>query len=297
MKEIIEQLLPLWGIESGHVSQIYSSAWEIDHSYVVKIYHDQEQLERNIRLLSILQHCDIPVAEILCTKAGETYVTHQNAFFLLSKKLPGSSVTDLKDKTMAWKMGCAIARLHTAFLQCEQEIAFWNNSFLDEMKGWVRENLNSNDWQLISEAEYLAAVSKLELLYDSLPRQLIHRDVHFENFLFLDGDFSGYIDFDLSQKNIRVFDICYFLTGLLAEETAEPFTKTEWLALTRAVTDGYESVTGLSEAERSAIPCVMQCIEILFAAYFIGSGEIHYANGARDIFHFVQDCEEALTIL
>ncbi len=120
MKEIIEQLLPLWGIESGHVSQIYSSAWEIDHSCVVKIYHDQQQLERNIRLLSILQHCDIPVAEILCTKAGETYVTHQNAFFLLSKKLPGSSVTDLKDKTMAWKMGCAIARLHTAFLRCEQ---------------------------------------------------------------------------------------------------------------------------------------------------------------------------------
>jgi len=97
MKEIIEQLLPLWGIESGHVSQIYSSAWEIDHSCVVKIYHDQQQLERNIRLLSILQHCDIPVAEILCTKAGETYVTHQNAFFLLSKKLPGNSVTDLKE--------------------------------------------------------------------------------------------------------------------------------------------------------------------------------------------------------
>ena len=34
-----------------------------------------------------------------------------------------------------------------------------------------------------------------------LPVQLIHRDVHFGNFLFDEGKFSGYIDFDLSQRN------------------------------------------------------------------------------------------------
>ena len=29
-------------------------------------------------------------------------------------------------------------------------------------------------------------------------------------FLFYNNKFSGYIDFDLSQINIRIFDICYF---------------------------------------------------------------------------------------
>ena len=48
--------------------------------------------------------------------------------------------------------------------------------------------------------------------------------MHFGNFLFQEGSFSGYIDFDLSQKNIRIFDLCYFLAGLLAEEPWEEYT-------------------------------------------------------------------------
>ena len=250
MKETIRQLLPLWGITDGRL-----------------------------------------------TEDGGTYVSHQNAFFLLSKKLPGSNITDLKDQNMARKMGCAIARLHLAFLQCEKEITFWDTSFLEEMKGWVQENLRTSGWQPLSEAAYLTAVSNLEQLYDPLPRQLIHRDVHFGNFLFLDGNFSGYIDFDLSQKNIRIFDICYFLTGLLAEETAEPITKAKWLGILNAVITGYESITKLTEAEKNAVFCVMQCIEILFVAYFTGIGDVQSANGAYRIFHFIQDCENECPLI
>ena len=104
------------------------------------------------------------------------------------------------------------------------------------------------------------AVETLEAVYDDLPKQLIHRDVHFGNFLFFEGNLSGYIDFDLSQRNIRIFDICYFLTGLLAEE-------------------------------KNAIPCVMECIEILCTAYFINIQDIKHANDAYRIFHFIQNCE------
>lgn len=291
MKETIRQLLPLWGITDGRLTQIYPSAWTVGDTHVLKVYHDRQQLERNIHLSTVLLHCGIPVAEIICTEDGGKYVSHQNAFFLLSKKLPGSNITDLKDQNMARKMGCAIARLHLAFLQCEKEITFWDNSFLEEMKGWVQENLRTSGWQPLSEAAYLAAVSNLEQSYDQLPRQLIHRDVHFGNFLFLGGNFSGYIDFDLSQKNIRIFDICYFLTGLLAEETAEPITKAEWLGILNAVITGYESITKLTGAEKNAVFCVMQCIEILFVAYFTGIGDVQSANGAYRIFHFIQDCE------
>ena len=126
------------------------------------------------------------------------------------------------------------------------------------MKGWICKNLADNGWKILRREEYLKATELLENVYDYLPKQLIHRDVHYGNFLFYEDNLSGYIDFDLSQRNIRIFDICYFLTGLLAEETEEAFTKNEWLEQVESVISGYESITNLSTEEKSAIPCVMK---------------------------------------
>lgn len=291
MKEIIEQILPLWGIESKQVLQIYSSAWEINHSYVIKVYDDKIHLERNIKISEILLDCAIPVAKTVLTKTGEKYVAYKNNYFLMSEKLQGSNISDMKDKTVAEKMGCAIARLHTAFMKCEREVEFWDNSLLDEMKGWIRENLTNNEWKIINEEEYSKIIGSLESVYDHLPKQVIHRDVHFENFLFYEGNLSGYIDFDLSQRNIRIFDICYFLTGLLAEETDNAFTEIEWIEYAKSVIAGYESIIHLSEKEKNAIPCVMECIEILFVAYFISMNDTKHANDAYNAFCFIQNCE------
>lgn len=291
INEIMEEILPLWGIESGKLSQICSTAWEIGHSYIMKMYDDKGKLDRNIKIAGILSDCDIPVAKTVLTKTGEKYVEYKNIYFLLSKKLRGSHISDIKDIGMARKMGCAIAQLHTAFMKCEREVEFWDNSLLKEMKGWVRENLINNEWKILKEREYAETVALLERVYDCLPEQLIHRDVHFGNFLFFEGDLSGYIDFDLSQRNIRIFDICYFLTGLLAEETGEAFSKSEWIESVKAVVAGYESISKLSEKEKNALPCVMECIEILFTAYFSGMNDTEHANAAYNVFRFIQSCE------
>ncbi|MBP3475029.1 MAG: phosphotransferase [Lachnospiraceae bacterium] len=291
MKEIIEQILSLWGIENKQLLQIYPSAWEINQSYVLKVYDDRKQLERNIKISEILLGCNIPVAKIILTKTEEKYVAYQNNYFLMSKKLRGSNISDIKDKTIAWKMGCAIAQLHTAFIKCEREVEFWDNSLLKEMKGWIRENLANNEWKILNEEDYSKTVELLESVYDYLPKQLIHRDVHFGNFLFFEGNLSGYIDFDLSQRNIRIFDICYFLTGLLAEETDNAFTKIEWIEYIKSVIAGYESIINLSEKEKNAIPCVMKCIEILCVAYFISMKDTKHANDAYNVFHLIQNCE------
>lgn len=290
MRERIEQVLSLWGMEIRQLAQIYTTTWEVNHSYVMKVYSDKSQLERNIKISEILAGCNIPVAEIVPARTGEKYVEQEGFCFFLSRKLQGSNVTDIKDKEMARKMGCAIARLHKAFLECEKKMAFSDNSLLDEMKGWVRENLARNEWKIVDSEAYARAVESLEKAYDRLPRQLIHRDVHFGNFLFSEGNLSGYIDFDLSQRNIRIFDICYFLTGLLAEEAQDPFTKKEWTESVRAATWGYESLTRLSAEEKAAIPWVMECIEILFAAYFIGMEDFRHAQDAWAVYLFIQDC-------
>ncbi|MDE6602463.1 MAG: phosphotransferase [Lachnospiraceae bacterium] len=291
MKETIEQILPAWGIENRQIVQIYSSAWEINGFYVIKRYDDREQIERNSKIMTILSECGIPVADIVPAQSGENYAVHEDAYFLMSRKLQGSNISDRKDQATAYKMGCAIARLHRAFVKCEKEMEFWDNSLLKEMKGWVREVFCHNEWQIVGEEEYGKAVEALEAVYDELPRQLIHRDVHFGNFLFCGGELSGYIDFDLSQRNIRIFDICYFLTGLLSEETDDVFTKEEWLANVKAVIAGYGSICRLSAKEKMAIPCVMECIEMLCAAYFVRVKDTKRAGDACRIFRLIQNCE------
>ena len=159
-------------------------------------------------------------------------------------------------------MGEIIADLHMAFKKCEDVDVFWNNSILDEMNGWVKSNFEANDWKFISKEEYEQTVSQLAMVYDHLPVQLIHRDVHFGNFLFSDGKFSGYIDFDLSQKNIRIFDLCYFLLGLLSEKEKLEITDEQWFDPVKKAFAGYGRKLKLTEAEKNAVPYVMECIYI-----------------------------------
>lgn len=78
---------------------------------------------------------------------------------------------------------------------------------------------------------------------DFLPTELldlIHRDVHFGNFLFDQGIFSGYTDFDLSQRNIRIYDIAYFLLGLLADKEYTKLSEQNWLIIVHETIRGYE---------------------------------------------------------
>ena len=91
-----------------------------------------------------------------------------------------------------------MAKLHLAFRQCEKTISFWNNSLLEEMEGWVTEELTKTGEEYLAMEQAREAIGQLRAVYGDLPKQLIHRDVYLGNFLFVEKEFSGYIDFDLS---------------------------------------------------------------------------------------------------
>lgn len=59
--------------------------------------------------------------------------------------------------------------------------------------------------------------------------------------IFENGKFKGFIDFDLTQVNIRIFD---------------------------NLVKGYESITPLSAYEKQALPYVIYSIQIICIAYF-----------------------------
>lgn len=289
MKDKITQVISNWDLENKEIKQIQNTTWQIGDDYVLKVYQNFSILERNLKILQLLDSMDIPVGEIVPTKDNGRYTSSHDMFFFLSRKLPGSNIVRIGNNSkIATMMGEVIADLHMAFKLCESEDIFWNNSLLDEMNGWVKSSFEANEWKHISKDEYDKIVSRLAVIYDNLPVQLIHRDVHFGNFLFSNDRFSGYIDFDLSQRNIRIFDLCYFILGLLSEKEKLEITDELWFEIVKNVFTGYGRKLKLTKVEKKAVPYVMECIELLFISYFESINDVRYAEDAYRIFAFVR---------
>ncbi len=292
MKNRIKHIITNWNITNPIFTQIYDTAWQIGNEYILKVYENPDMLERNIKIITILDNMEIPTGKIILSKKETTYIHDDKYYYILLEKMQGSNIVSLKNNlALAAEMGKILARLHIAFKECEIQNEFWDNSLLNEMNGWVRNFFQDTGWKYIDEKDFDKTVLNLKNLYDKLPVQLIHRDVHFGNFLFAQGRFSGYIDFDLSQRNIRIFDLCYFCIGLLSEEEYMDITKEEWFELLGNVFMGYRRKLALSLEEIQAVPYVMESIELLFAAWFFGEKDLKCAKDAIELYKFVQ-CNE-----
>lgn len=290
MENRIKAALSHWNVEFESVTQIYDTAWQVDENYVLKLYKSSTMLERNIKMITILDSMNIPVARIIPTKEHVNFAKDDYNFYILTERLSGNNIVSLKNnQKIAFEMGKIIANLHLAFRECEKIDTFKTNSLLGELNGWIRKALQEDGWKMISEEQFCSTVTGLETFYENLPVQLIHRDVHFGNFLFDNDEFSGYIDFDLSQRNIRIFDLCYFMLGLLSEEEKMDITSEEWFQVLEAVFDGYQRVINLSIEEIKAVPYVMEAIELLFAAWFLKQDDVKCVENAVRIYEFIND--------
>ncbi len=296
MSKKINTSLPAWGLENESIKQIYSSVWQIGEDYVLKSYNETDSLKRNIMINQHLENMGIPVGKLLSTTKGEQYIEADGQYFFVSQKLQGSNIISLKfGKKIAEDMGEIIANLHIAFNSLENKIELWDNSILDEMNTWVKESFEKSDWQNISREDYEAVVKNLGNFYNKLPFQLIHRDVHFGNFLFDKGAFSGYIDFDLSQKNIRIFDLCYFALSVLSEKEKFEITEEKWFDFVKNVFAGYNKIITLTSEEKESAVFVMECIELLFLAYFEGQDDSVLAKNTYNLFKFINSNERRIT--
>lgn len=287
------KLLSFWNIKD-EVHQIYSSAWSIGNNYVLKIYDNLASLTKNLIITKTLNEFGIPVAAPVLTKDGLEFIESSDKYYLMMKKLPGTHIKDIYQSNynkIANEIGKIVARLHSAFLNCEEKIDIADNSLLDEMNGWIHKTLEKNEYRFITKEDFKTSLAELSQCYDKLPKQLIHRDIHLQNLLFENDTLSGYIDFDLSQKNTRVFDISYFLIGLLIDHEKNAEDVDAWYCIVSEFVKGYEETNTLLDIEKASIPCLMKNIELLFVAYFLSIGNEAFAKGAADLFYFVKNNE------
>jgi Ser/Thr protein kinase RdoA (MazF antagonist) len=299
MKEFIEdnKILTNWGISNESIKQIYSSAWEIGDRYILKTGTNFAWLNSNLSLIKVLSAYDIPVASIIKTLDGTDYITQDNSYYFLSKKIKGEHINNIYGedyKELSILIGQVIGKLHIGFQKCQDILPCRDNNFYDEITGWVLNTIKEKDINTIPQKILKECISELEVIYPKLQRQLIHRDIHLKNMLFENKVLTGYIDFDLSQIDARIFDLCYMALGLLIDNVNDDNKTTKWFEIVRNIVEGYSENILLTLEEKKAIPIIMMSIEILFVAYFTNENNKACADGAAEILIWLSKNKEKI---
>lgn len=271
-KNKIQKLLTHWNLQYEKVSNIYNentgrqneNTYYIGDNYVIKFSANYGSIKNSISITNSLAKSNLPVAEIIKTIEGSDCLQNGELYFVVTKRIKGSQLKCeyiFKNTDIAYQIGSNIAKLHNS-LKTFDENNYKQAGILSDVKSAlpkVQNSVNLND-------DFLKNFS---IVYDKLPMQIIHRDINPSNMIFDDGEFKGFIDFDLIEVNIRIFDICYCATAILSEcFNNSDIDKSKWLEIFDNLVNGYERIMPLSEYEKQALPYVIYSIQIICIAYF-----------------------------
>lgn len=268
MKKILEH----WDINYHQVTEIQKDVWRLDDDYYLKADNCGECL-KNIPIFQDLRDMGIPAPEVIKTTEGNAYLELNQAYYVMTRKLNGRHL--IKEEVMdhpdtARYVGQSIAKLHRAFKGIEVKHEFKEKDFLEELNGWITDSLKKYAHDSFTYGILERCKSEMAIVYPKLDRQLIHRDLHLGNLLFSDGVITGYIDFDLSQINSKIFDIAYITVGWIVDSYSDNVIMNIWKKTVRLILQGYQEVLELSETEIKSLGIMMCFIEILFVAYYAG---------------------------
>lgn len=271
-KNKIQKLLNHWNLQDECIKNIYNentgrqneNAYYIGDDYVIKFSANCGSIKNNISITNSLAKSNLPVAEIIKTVDGADYLQDGELYFVVTKRIKGSQLKceDIfKNTTIAYQIGENIARLHYA-LKTFDESNYKKGDIIEDIKSALPKVQNlvklSDDY-----------IENFSAIFDKLPMQIIHRDINPSNMFFDKGEFKGFIDFDLTEVNIRIFDICYCATAILSEcFNNSDIDKSKWLKVFDNLVNGYENITPLSEYEKQTLPYVIYSIQIICIAYF-----------------------------
>lgn len=268
----IESDLPIGGIYIEDGSKVSGSVWTVGNDYILKT-SDREKLMKNLKVTKALSKQGFASSLPMPTKTGAEYLDGKE-LFVLTHSLKGSPLTK-SDKfgnsrvDFGKKYGESIARLHKALREVQNEVLPDEVNLYKSITEWALPNVRQQNvqWSInLNEEFFTDYVDTFGKLFDRLPKQLIHRDPNPSNILFENGEVSGFIDFDLSEVNIRLWDACYCATGILSESSDEAYA--EWLEVLYGILHGYDSESKLTEEEKQAVFYVICSIQMICIAYF-----------------------------
>ncbi|MCL2461335.1 MAG: phosphotransferase [Defluviitaleaceae bacterium] len=260
----MDDVLKYWGLAGSTVSPIsnqhHISTWDISNQYILKKNHSIDEFMRSYQISSLLSTEGISVPKYIPANDGRMIV--EDGLYSLMTKLQGNRVDLYEKPDIAYGLGMELARLHSALAHIQSQISScYDNDLIDEWKNYIKPGLYggiSNEKVEIVEARFYE-------LYPKLPRQLIHRDAHVDNILFTNGQVSGWLDFDISHRDVRLFDLVYLLSCFQPKEVTLIGV---WRLICNDIISGYNEVQPLSIDERAALPVLMIVNGLLFVSFW-----------------------------
>nr|MBP3598540.1 helix-turn-helix domain-containing protein [Eubacterium sp.] len=274
----IAEILKHWNLENESISDVYykgsgnrnDNAYYVGDEFIIKFTANLGKLTNHIQLSKSLENVGLYAATPIKTTDNEDYIHDGELYFCLTNRLEGSEIVtrDMYEgdyKTKARFVGEIIGQLHEALKNAD---ALVNDTNLYE---------SVVNWAIPKTKELLGLSDELCKDYtdnfgkrfETLPTQIIHRDPNPGNII-LNKDKWGFIDFELSERNLRIFDPCYAATAILSESFSEGNADKleQWIEIYQNIIYGYDSVATLSQDERTAIPYVILSNQLVSVAWF-----------------------------
>ena len=264
------QILKHWNLESEPITDIYSdstgnkndSACYVGDRFVLKYTPNQGKLQTHIEVSKTIESIGLLAAVPVKTTEDLDFVQDGELYFYLTKRLPGTQMVSQRfSKEDGQFVGEIIGQLHLALSKVDACMSEAN--LLATLRDWALPK--AKDALKLSDSFCKAYLDTFARLYPKLPRQIIHRDPNPGNIIRGEGRW-GFIDFDLSERNSRIYDPCYAATAVLSECFVE--NHEGWTDIYRSIIYGYDSVARLTEEEREAIPYMILANQFVCVAWF-----------------------------
>lgn len=266
------QILKHWNLDGETITDIYyegtgnknDNACYVGEKYVLKFTANLGKLKKHIKVSKELESIGLLSAVPVPTTSGAEYISDGEVYFYLTCRLPGEQMAAHRFAGGDGRfVGEIIGQLHLALSGIEDCVS--EADLLATLRDWAlpkaKAALNLADTFC---KDYLDTFSAL---YPKLPRHIIHRDPNPGNIICA-NDQWGFIDFELAERNARIYDPCYAATAVLSETFGQDNDK--WLRLYRDIICGYDSVAHLTDAERQSVPYVILANQFVCVAWFAG---------------------------
>jgi Ser/Thr protein kinase RdoA (MazF antagonist) len=276
-----ELILSNWNISvPSEILPIKSSVgdeihvWNIDNIYILKSGTNFESMNKHIQISKALETEGLPVALPIKTNDNNDLFYIDNYFYCLFPKLKGKNLTDCfygDYLGRAKYLGEIVGKLHIALKKCEAFITCNDNdlytSVINNGIPTILQYFSLDEIGLTQE--FIDKYQKeFKDLYYQLPKQIIHRDLHGGNMLFDNEKLTGYIDFEISERNARIYDVCYLSTGILCGCVYDEIERENWFKLFNNIIAGYDDICHLTKEEKVSLPYMIFSIQIICIACF-----------------------------
>lgn len=271
----IDHDLPVYDVYYMDGQKRNDSAWQIGEKYTLKRRPSAAALQRNIHVAKALDAQGISAPLPVQTFEKTDYFKEGDLFYLLSTRLPGQPLTNnerFSDSaaTYAAAYGSALSRLHKALLTLDRVLAYDMHDLYQEVMAYAvpRAQKQAEQWAIALPEGFFEDYAKKADLLKQLPTQIIHRDPNPGNILFENGVFTGFIDFELSRRSARLFDVCYCATGILSETVFEEKNLAKWLEILKNILLAYDRENPLTDEEKHGVFTMLIAIDLICVSYF-----------------------------